>query len=573
MNFVSVSLIPGIPGFIRNKLLGQLFAGLFLILLLSGLIAGYFYVGVEDQLGQQVETQVRETANLQSDIYTAWFDSRDADMGEVASNLRAQSSGDGDPESINANLQSETLAVSLISHSDFTAFHLVDPDTGDVLASSAESARGQSFDADRFRASEFVTEQFVSVTGETVMAIGDPLGTRIGVILVGEVNTTTGGPEIRQTVEGSETFVVSEAGNPVLGGESIDPTVMMDARETPIQQNGVLVSGVQLDNGLVVVTRSPVEEAFVLQERILRSFIITLLVTFGVLSLVIGLGGRSVQKSLTRLARRAREMEAGDLSVEFSTGRVDEIGDLYGSFDAMRTALREQLRESQEATAQAERFNEQLQVIGRVLRHNLRNDLNVIKIYAKRIENADSQSIQLDARRVHKQSENLLAKAEKQRTLVEVLSSEASPEPRDISSWLENAVNRVAREYPQAQVTLDTSGLPKVMATLKIESAVEELLVNAIIHSDQETPAITLDGRMDGDEVRLRVSDNGPRIPEIESSVLSEQDIDPLNHGSGIGLWLVYWIVSQSDGELLFETNEPRGNTVIIKLQRASDSS
>lgn len=572
MTAVLTSLIPGAPGFIKDKLLGQLFAGLFLILLLSGLIAGFFYIGVEDQLDQQVDTQVRETANLQSDIYSAWFGSREADMGEVASNLRAQSPDASDPEEIDGDLQSETLAASLITHDDFTAFHLVDPDTGNVLATSSDAARGQSFNADRFRASEFITEQFVSVTGETVMAIGDPLGTRIGVILVGEVNATAGGPEIRQTIEGSETFVVTDEGEPVLGGRSIDPSMSADARGGHINQNGLLVASVELDNSLFVVTQSPVEGAFVLQERILQSFIITLLVTFGVLSIVIGLGGRSVQKSLTRLANRAREMEAGDLSVEFSTWRTDEIGDLYGSFDAMRTTLREQLRESQESRAQAERFNNQLQVIGRVLRHNLRNDLNVIKIYAKRIEKGKSQSVELDARRVQNQSENLLEKAEKQRVLVSVLSNDTTPEPYEVDSWLENAVSAVSYEHPQAEITLDISALPMVMTTPKLESAVEELLVNAIIHSDQEKPVVTLDVRTDESGVLIRVSDNGPEIPEIESGVLGEQEIDPLNHGSGIGLWLVHWIVNQSGGDLLFESNEPRGNTVIIKLERAGGS-
>jgi len=558
-----------IPSFIRKNLLGQLFAGLFLILLLSGVTAGFFYIGVEGQLGDQVDTQVRETTNLQSDIYSAWFDSRDSDMGEVVSNLRAQLDEDSDPDELERDLQSETLEASLISHSEFTAFHLVDPDTGEVLASSHESARNESFDPEQFRASEFITPQYESVTGERVMAIGDPLGTRMGEILVGEINATDGGPTVRQTVEGAETAVVTADGDPVLGTASVEASLIAESENTLLEDGDSLVASTQLDNDLFVLTRTPAEEAFLLQDSVLRSFLITLLVTFGVLSIVIGFGGRSVQKSITRLATRAREMEAGDLSIDLSTKREDEVGDLYGSFDAMRVALREQLEESREAWAEAEQFNKQLQVVGRILRHNLRNDLNKVKMYAHRIEVDESESTELDAKRIQVQSDNLLEQADKQRTLIEVLSERREPTEHDISLWAGQTKTKIENEYPHAELTIDISEPPRVRATSRLQIAVEELIDNAIVHSDQETPQVELTLRENEKNVQLLVRDNGPRIPAVEREILDGQEIDPLNHGSGIGLWLVFWIVRQSDGMLRFGANEPRGNTVIVELQRA----
>lgn len=69
----------------------------------------------------------------------------------------------------------------------------------------------------------------------------------------------------------------------------------------------------------------------------------------------------------------------------------------------------------------------------------------------------------------------------------------------------------------------------------------------------------------------VEIADNGPDIPEEEVNVLMyEYEVKPLYHGSGLGLWLVNWIVRQSGGTLTFEQNEPPGRIVSIELQAAT---
>lgn len=49
------------------------------------------------------------------------------------------------------------------------------------------------------------------------------------------------------------------------------------------------------------------------------------------------------------------------------------------------------------------------------------------------------------------------------------------------------------------------------------------------------------------DRVQLAIRDNGPGIPEEEAAVLEgEQEIQPLYHGNGMGLWFVYYVMSLS---------------------------
>jgi signal transduction histidine kinase len=64
----------------------------------------------------------------------------------------------------------------------------------------------------------------------------------------------------------------------------------------------------------------------------------------------------------------------------------------------------------------------------------------------------------------------------------------------------------------------------------------------------------------------IEVRDDGPGIPEQERSVLLEGTETPLRHGSGLGLWLVYWGVVRLGGDLQFREREPRGSTVAVRL-------
>ncbi len=69
--------------------------------------------------------------------------------------------------------------------------------------------------------------------------------------------------------------------------------------------------------------------------------------------------------------------------------------------------------------------------------------------------------------------------------------------------------------------------------------------------------------------VRIEIRDDGPGIPEAEIRPLSEGRETPLEHTSGLGLWLAHWIVEASEGSLSFEDNDPRGTVAAIELSRA----
>jgi signal transduction histidine kinase len=98
---------------------------------------------------------------------------------------------------------------------------------------------------------------------------------------------------------------------------------------------------------------------------------------------------------------------------------------------------------------------------------------------------------------------------------------------------------------------------------------IENLIENGIVHNDSTATArVTVGAIAEDDRVRLRVADNGSGIPLSELQVLRRREETQLEHGSGIGLWVVSWIVELCHGELEFE-NTGRGCTVTIELPPA----
>lgn len=88
--------------------------------------------------------------------------------------------------------------------------------------------------------------------------------------------------------------------------------------------------------------------------------------------------------------------------------------------------------------------------------------------------------------------------------------------------------------------------------------------------SKQKSPDCGYFRKLHETEVQVEITDNGPGIPSEEIKVLTrEREVEPLYHGSGLGLWLVNWIVRRSNGAIQFEENDPRRSVVTIDLPGA----
>lgn len=208
----------------------------------------------------------------------------------------------------------------------------------------------------------------------------------------------------------------------------------------------------------------------------------------------------------------------------------------------------------------------QLLVMDRLLRHNLRNEMNLILGHAEQARSQGGVAVEADVARIVETGERLLRTADKERDIVALLTDETEPTVVDLAATATAACDRVRERHPEATIEVRVPETAPVRAVPKLSIAISELLTNAIRHAAAADPTVTLSITAEGDGVTLSVADECEPISVQEIRVLrGERDVRSVYHGSGMGLWLVYWAVDRSGGELEFRT-AAEGNTVSISL-------
>jgi len=212
----------------------------------------------------------------------------------------------------------------------------------------------------------------------------------------------------------------------------------------------------------------------------------------------------------------------------------------------------------------------QLAVLDRVLRHNLRNKMGVVLGRAEDVERLADGEAAAAGRRIRREGRALLDVVGDQREIVELVAESPDPTTCDLRRIVDRQLAAARERHPEAEFAVTCPDAVEARAVSSFGRALRELIDNAVEHADEEAPHVRISVTADDDRVTVAVADEGPGIPEAEVGVLTqERDIGPLYHGTGMGLWLVRWIVRFSEGTLRFEEKEPSGTVVTIELDRA----
>jgi PAS domain S-box-containing protein len=196
------------------------------------------------------------------------------------------------------------------------------------------------------------------------------------------------------------------------------------------------------------------------------------------------------------------------------------------------------------------------QVLSRVLRHNIRNDVSVVSGYAEEIiRRTDGEPASL-AEKIQAKSHDIATQSHKAATVERVLTRSQEPVALDLRATVEEAVADVTDSHGEADVQVDLPSGCAVSALSTLPIAIRNVVENAIIHSDSERPRVSVTATCDEDSAVLEVRDDGPGIPESELAVFELGEETQLHHSSGIGLWLVVLIVRRSNGSVSFENDE-----------------
>jgi signal transduction histidine kinase len=220
-------------------------------------------------------------------------------------------------------------------------------------------------------------------------------------------------------------------------------------------------------------------------------------------------------------------------------------------------ALVRDITERKEYERQLEEQRDNLDVLNQVLRHDIRNDIQLIMAYAELLEEeCDDEALHDDIEMVLESADHAVELTNSAREMADVLlSTDEELRDVDLRTVLEGEIQEVQSAYPELELTRETT-IPQtsVQANSMLGSIFRNLLKNAVQHNDKETPRVAVSATDSGETVVVRVADNGPGIPDDQKDAIfgkGEKGLD--SQGTGIGLYLVKTLLESYNGDISVE--------------------
>jgi signal transduction histidine kinase len=251
------------------------------------------------------------------------------------------------------------------------------------------------------------------------------------------------------------------------------------------------------------------------------------------------------------------------------------------------------------------RREQRLEVLNRVIRHNLRNDMTVVRGTAELIEATTDEPETADrAADIVAETQGLVDLGEKAHRFERTVSDDTVRRDVALRDLLAGVLADVRQDHPDVDLALAVpDGVTVRTNPDLLELAFHNLVENAVVHGrpadggavgDGGTPgkdhddaatdddasptsegtrpasiAVPLADDAPSGETVVEVVDDGPGIPDHEVAVLDQDRETALEHGSGIGLWLVKWCVAAAGADVSFTSSED-GTTAAVRF-RAPD--
>ena len=227
--------------------------------------------------------------------------------------------------------------------------------------------------------------------------------------------------------------------------------------------------------------------------------------------------------------------------------------------------------DSQDPETRLKRQRDDLRLLNQVMRHDIRNDLQLVEAYAELLDDHVDEEGEAYLEIIKENTESAVGLTTTVRDLSRVmLREDADPEGVTLDRVLSQQVEEVRSSYAEAVFTVDGS-VPsvEVLADEMLGSVFRNVLRNAVQHNDETPAVVDVTARVDETEATavVRIADNGPGVPADQREEIfgkGEKGLD--SPGAGIGLYLVRSLVEGYGGTVWVEDNEPKGAVFVIQL-------
>jgi signal transduction histidine kinase len=216
---------------------------------------------------------------------------------------------------------------------------------------------------------------------------------------------------------------------------------------------------------------------------------------------------------------------------------------------------------------------ERLNVLNRVLRHNLRNEMNVVYGLADRLESEPTAAERNEIiDQIKETSLRLVDLGDQAREIDDILASTASHTGEvPIETVFEWEQDRLETEHENVTMSVPQE-LPSCACPERLETILKVLDEALLAYNDHEQPH--LDVRVTDTEraATICITDNGSGIPDHDRLAITEGEETKLRHGSGLALWLARWGAQAIGGDLTIAEVDDGGAEARLSIPKGRQS-
>jgi signal transduction histidine kinase len=289
-----------------------------------------------------------------------------------------------------------------------------------------------------------------------------------------------------------------------------------------------------------------------------------------------------IKSGLTRLGR-------GEFGVTLDLPPGDEFGDLGSFFNTISKQLsdgraassapqdRERLLESTLA------YSQKLVALGRLtagIAHEVKNPLNAMMIHLELLRTKIRKGTGPPDAAMLEHVEVIEKEIRRLDEVVQGFLKFTRPEELRLAPVRVSAL--VGEILPIVQPEADSHGVRVIVdcqdATPPVNGdapMLRQAFLNLAINACQAMPqggTLRLTCAAAGNQVEVRIEDTGVGIPPEHLGRIFDLYFTTKDHGTGIGLSMVYRIVQLHDGEIEVQSTPGRGTTFTVRLPRASEA-
>jgi len=203
--------------------------------------------------------------------------------------------------------------------------------------------------------------------------------------------------------------------------------------------------------------------------------------------------------------------------------------------------------------------NEALEIMNKVLRHDILNDLNIALNFCDLIATQDEDIKQRVMNTISKCVELIENTGELERAFNRKIDSNGIK-----LSDIRTKIKELSKNYPELKI--NTIGNCKIIVDESISTVFDNIVRNAKVHGKANNIDISL--KKEGKNCEIWISDDGVGIPDkYKDKIFNEGFSQGPNKGLGLGLYISKKIMEMQGGEIEVRDNNPNGSIFILRFK------